>query len=423
MYVSSHVGNEKQSEILLANHTSWIELVDEFRSRLTRLDDIVILILCALYIIVFIIGLIGNSLIAYISSKNKFIPQHLQQNRMLINLCIADLMVIVVCCPTAIYTNVTKIWTFGWIVCKLSYYLQGVAVTAGIFSLTALSLDRYLMVHRISVFRKISRRHLSVILISILWILALFIPCPILYVRNTHELKMGRLEVAFCYERWNSESTRRSYAISTLIIVYILPCAILLICHASVSCTLCTVDRIEPRNQSMAMSDVKSGVSRIQTYCSHVSERGTSSSRLASVVSLDSNGHTYTQTFRTRRRLANVLMGLTSCFVACWLPYNFSSLYLDLHPNHNVALILPFTLLLGHAHSAINPIVYWLLNKSARNKMQNVIRFRSSTTAKQSHLMPAMCFRFNLPSSTSTDVAMMKFHPHHKQSSNLCLSY
>ncbi|XP_023241226.1 orexin receptor type 2-like, partial [Centruroides sculpturatus] len=397
--------------------------VDEFRLRLTKLDDIVILILCALYVAVFIVGLIGNAVIAYFTSKNRLFPHHLQQNRMLINLCIADLMVIIVCCPTTIYTTISKVWTFGWLLCKLSSYLQGVAVTAGTLSLAALSLDRYLIVYRISTFRKMNRRNLSLILITTIWIIAISIHCPILYVKTTHELKVGNLEVAYCYEEWNAEITRRLYSISSLIIVYVLPCVTLMICHASISCTLCTIDRIEPRKQALAMSDIKSGTSfRMQTYCSHVSEKGTSSGRMASVVSLEPNRQTYTQTFRTRRRLANVLMGLTLCFVACWLPYNFASVYMDLNPNHSIASLLPFTLLLGHAHSAINPIVYWLLNKSARNKIQNVIRFRSSI-AKQSHLMPVMCFRFNMPTSTSTDLAMMKYQPRPKQSSNMCLSY
>lgn len=82
-----------------------------------------------------------------------------------------------------------------------------------------------------------------------------------------------------------------------------------------------------------------------------------------------------------RKQVARLIIWTAYCFVICWLPYNLISLYLDLVTSDMALALLPFTLLLGHFHSAINPFVYWLLNrkgssKSRSNNPQQVIEMR-----------------------------------------------
>lgn len=75
------------------------------------------------------------------------------------------------------------------------------------------------------------------------------------------------------------------------------------------------------------------------------------------------------QSLHSRRRLANMLVALVVVFATCWLPYVIIKIY-SVDPNANINLIqtlLPFCLLLGHTHSAINPIVYWFLNRQSIN--------------------------------------------------------
>ncbi|XP_039277198.1 cholecystokinin receptor type A isoform X2 [Nilaparvata lugens] len=75
------------------------------------------------------------------------------------------------------------------------------------------------------------------------------------------------------------------------------------------------------------------------------------------------------QSLNSRRRLANMLVALVVVFATCWLPYVVLKIY-SVDPSADDALIqslLPFCLLLGHTHSAINPIVYWFLNRQSVN--------------------------------------------------------
>ena len=68
------------------------------------------------------------------------------------------------------------------------------------------------------------------------------------------------------------------------------------------------------------------------------------------------------QSLHCRRRVANMLIAMVIVFTICWTPYVCMKIYSELKVKVP-ALILPFCLLLGHTHSAINPLVYYLSNK------------------------------------------------------------
>ncbi|XP_060851009.1 annetocin receptor isoform X1 [Rhopalosiphum padi] len=87
-----------------------------------------------------------------------------------------------------------------------------------------------------------------------------------------------------------------------------------------------------------------------------------------------------TPSARSRKRLAKVLVALAGVFVVCWLPYAAALLYTNWFYSspqdgneddggggkgrpaiHRLATVA--AMLLGHAHSAVNPVAYWWLNR------------------------------------------------------------
>jgi hypothetical protein len=120
------------------------------------------------------------------------------------------------------------------------------------------------------------------------------------------------------------------------------------------------------------------------------------------------------QSFRSRRRLATMLMALVAVFAACWIPYVTCSISIELLPYDSAArelalLLLPFFLLLGHAHSAINPVVYWLLNRNFLQKVQRALSLRSCVP------LPVKLAQFRIPAmnrnSSTNEAALGAFHP------------
>jgi len=73
-----------------------------------------------------------------------------------------------------------------------------------------------------------------------------------------------------------------------------------------------------------------------------------------------------------RRTIVRLLVVIVTVFAVCWLPYNVLSLSVDVSLDANHTKLLPFALWLGHAHSAVNPVVYWFFNRTFRHCASNV---------------------------------------------------
>ncbi|UYV71632.1 hypothetical protein LAZ67_8003967 [Cordylochernes scorpioides] len=259
----------------------------------------------------------------------------------------------------------------------------GLAVTSGTVGLALLSVYRYISVRQTAAFRVLNRPACVRGAIVAVWAVAALASLPIAAVRETQELAVGDVSVGsvveiglrlitvgmhrseelrfafaqvdqtlihkphvtFCVERWSSEVGRRAFTACSLLVMYALPCVVLLACHALVSRTLCqreppTLSRNDARQRSF-----RSGSSTASSHTSHGAAR-----------------------LRTRQRLGRVLMAMTLCFVVCWLPYHLVSFYVDLTLSPAAVTLLPFALLLGHAHSAVNPLIYWMMSRSVRKR-------------------------------------------------------
>ena len=213
------------------------------------------------------------------------------------------------------------------------FSVEGVAVTSSIFTLTALSVDRYLAIKAPLSVRRISGPCQAIRCIVVIWILAAVFVGPVLYVRTVYEVEFTwfKISMAYCVELWPHNVDRQAYGIFLLVVTYILPILIIATCYVLIG----------------------------RTLCSDEFHRKTSDS--SSTVMLG------------RKRVARMLVALIAVFLLCWLPYNICSLSLDVNFDYQDAQIIPFTLWVGHAHSAVNPLLYWFLNKSFRYCMQRAL--------------------------------------------------
>ncbi|XP_052238375.1 thyrotropin-releasing hormone receptor-like [Dreissena polymorpha] len=97
------------------------------------------------YAIIFIVGIVGNILVVVVISCSRRMKTTV--NKYLVNLCIADMLVILVCMPTALVDIFTKeVWVFDEFMCMLVPFLENAVAHASVLTITAITLERYRVV-------------------------------------------------------------------------------------------------------------------------------------------------------------------------------------------------------------------------------------------------------------------------------------
>jgi hypothetical protein len=82
--------------------------------------------------------------------------------------------------------------------------------------------------------------------------------------------------------------------------------------------------------------------------------------------------------------VARILLLLAVLFAFCWLPYNLLALLFDLGVNNNMKFF-SYTLLLGHANSAINPILYCFMTRNFRRAVLEFVLCSRVSLATRPH--------------------------------------
>lgn len=79
-------------------------------------------VLTAMHVTVFVVGIVGNFLVCLSVFRNKSLQT--VTNTYIVNLAIADFLVILICLPPSLVWDLTLTWYFGQAMCKLVLYLQ-----------------------------------------------------------------------------------------------------------------------------------------------------------------------------------------------------------------------------------------------------------------------------------------------------------
>lgn len=79
-------------------------------------------VMIALHAIVFLVGLVGNALVCVAVYRNH--SMRTVTNYFIVNLAVADFMVIFFCLPPTVVWDVTETWFLGTALCKIVVYFQ-----------------------------------------------------------------------------------------------------------------------------------------------------------------------------------------------------------------------------------------------------------------------------------------------------------
>ncbi|XP_028825934.1 neuropeptide Y receptor type 4 [Denticeps clupeoides] len=275
----------------------------------------------AVYCLLIGLGLLGNGcLVAIIVAQR---DRANVTSILIANLSVSDILVCLFCLPfTVVYTLMDQ-WVFGPMLCHLLPYVQCVSVNVSILSLTLIALERQqLILHPGGWKPTVVQAHVGVLLV---WLLACLSSLPFLVFQSLMEDQ--HTEFQLCVECWPSESARRAYTTTLLLLQYCVPLLLIMVCYARVFLRL----------------------RRPQT----------------------------SQRQRNRRRITVMLVALVMAFALCWLPLNAFNLVADWKPmalstcHHD--LLFSLCHLLAMCSTIVNPVIYGLLNRNFRQEMLGIL--------------------------------------------------
>ncbi|CAH2989639.1 unnamed protein product [Chilo suppressalis] len=330
--------------------------------------------LLALYILVSVIGIIGNvSLMAALASGG---ASRLRTPQLL-SACAADLLVCAASAPLA----ATRAARIHQLPCHITFYIESLPVAASTLSLVAIAVDRCGAVRRGRGTSWCARPPIAVLavwasafLLGAAAVVTTCVSCPPL-------------------------------AAAHALLTYCVPVAVVTRCHWTVRVKLTALSLTARAAHGELPLPVP--LMRRPTHVIIVAGVGPRERRDAVDVG-DARAkkklqpsllgpQPQTSTLRSRRRLGNVLIGIAAVFAVCWCPH--AALVISRAFGLDAPLVLvQYTLLLGYAHSALNAVAYWVLNRHAL------------TSACAAWRLPQLRVREERPSSTN-EAALGAFHP------------
>uniref|UniRef100_A0A671Q762 Neuropeptide FF receptor 2 n=1 Tax=Sinocyclocheilus anshuiensis TaxID=1608454 RepID=A0A671Q762_9TELE len=279
------------------------------------------------YLLIFIVCMVGNGVVCFIVLRSK--NMRTVTNLFILNLAISDLLVGIFCMPTTLVDNIITGWPFGSLVCKLSGMVQGISVSASVFTLVAIAVDRFRCI--VYPFKQKLTISTSTLIIVIIWVLAISIMCPsgvMLQVTKEHRVSIllsdGNTTQPFywCRENWPNQEMRKIYTTVLFANIYLAPLTLIVIMYARIGITL------------------------FKTSMPLVS--------------------------RKKKRVIKMLLVVALLFILSWLPLwalmmlsDYASLSERQHRIINI-YFYPLAHWLAFCNSSVNPIVYGFFNENFR---------------------------------------------------------
>ncbi len=269
-------------------------------------------VMLSLDILIFIIGFFGNSSVIFITMRHKGLRT--LPNVLITNLAFGDLLVII----TVVFVNILHplfLHPYTFQFCEFFYFIQFLSLGVSVFTLTALSVDRYTTVAYPMHKQRIARR-LTIWTVVVIWVISTAICIP----------WFALIDNMTC---WFAPSISASiYLISITVLFYVSPTVIMIVCY------FLTAKRLLHRNASL---------------------------------NLDPRGGS--KQHKKRSRLAVIVLVMTIVFIVCsTLVYVwFVTFYFNpSHPFANNQVVKETKAILNKINSIINPIILYLMSTTHR---------------------------------------------------------
>ncbi|NP_001165167.1 neuropeptide FF receptor 1 like 1 isoform X1 [Danio rerio] len=300
------------------------------------------------YLLVLLLCVVGNGLVCLVVIRNRNMRS--VTNLFILNLAVSDLLVGIFCVPTTLIDSLISGWPFSQITCTMSNLVQGMSVSASVFTLVAIAVDRFTGI--VYPFHHRLRPVTALFAIVFIWLLAFAIIFPsaatltVIHLDDMYMVQNDQIYPLFvCFEDWPRADMRRVYTTVIFVHVYLAPLGLISIMYGCIAAKL----------------------------SSNLQEN-----RLRS---------------RRRMKVIKMLIMVAVLFMVSWLPLWTLMLltdYQDLDRQQIDFLssyLFPVAHWLAFFNSGVNPIIYGFFNENFRRGFQAAVAcgFCSSVASEMRH--------------------------------------
>lgn len=285
-----------------------------------------------LYVILFFIGVSGNSLVVFVVLRNKAMQSI--TNIFITNLAVSDIMMCLLAVPFTPLSYFMNSWTFGEVLCHIVPMSLCICVYVSTLTSTAIAVDRYFVI--VYPFKPRMKTCVCLLMIVAIWIISVSISLPLgIYqkIEDTEDMKR-------CTEKWPKEQAQQFFTVTSLVLQYIVPCSIITYCYSKVSLAL----------------------------------RKRSKSRIGSG---SVNRERDEMEIRRKRRTNKMLIAMVTIFVICWLPLNLVLLISEYHSTFLSTPYHPLIFMIAHviamSSTIYNPFLYAWMNDNFKKEFKLVL--------------------------------------------------
>lgn len=319
--------------------------------------------LIAFYLAVFALGLVGNALVCFVVWNDRQLRT--VTNLFIVNLAVADLVIVVVCLPPTVLGDVTETWYLGPVMCKIVLYLQGVMVSVSVLTLTVISVERYYAICHPLLFKAKSRR--ARLMIFVVWLVSLAIILPEFVVLTTFRRFPDDFPtdlLTTCKPAWEYHH-QMAFQLFLMVTLYFVPIALMGAAYTRIA--ICLWSSPIPSELLASSENMSSSSSCLHNTTANYTTCGVQRLKDARTQML------------SRRKVAKMLIAVVVMFGICFLPVHLLNIlrYAEVGMSDNVALA--FALIahcLCNLNSAINPVIYYLMSEKFKRGFLDVLECR-----------------------------------------------
>ena len=288
------------------------------------------------YSIIFLLGVCGNFLVVYAVLHNRAMQN--VTNFFILNLALSDILLCVLCVPfTPLYTFLNR-WVFGKVLCHLVPCAQAISIYISSLTLTAIAIDRFVVIIYPFRARMLTSTCLTLILCTWLFSAGATLPYGVYVEYREMQPASGNY---VCNESF-PDDLRLTFGSITTVLQFVVPFLIMTVTYTLISLKLSSRVRSKPGSKSVRKE----------------------------------------QADRERKRRTNrMLIAMVAVFGLSWLPLNVMNLLEDVSTNLSLNwarwpyfhLLFFVTHAIAMSSTCYNPFLYAWLNENFRKEFKDIL--------------------------------------------------